>query len=366
MRSIFIRITCPLILALVLQACALSIDVASTPIPVQEQTAEAFLSDDAIIETPPDEPPAWLEGAYQGSLLLIFVQQGSRELVLLDLETAQETSVFEIPDNAFVTAAEMSPDGENIVITYAPAPPQGEFQAGHTGVYVLPADGSAEPRTILDGAAVEESYFFTTWSPDGQYIYYSHFMPSNVENDLSFKYTVERIAFPDGEAEVIVDDAFWPRLSPDGETLAYLTFSAVDNELYLADADGGKQRPAINDPEFTIVDAPVFSPDGSTLLFSAPSFSPNNETTPWLSSLLTPLKVHAHNVPSDWWQVSSEGGIPQRLTNIFTASLYADYSPDGEYIASVSAVGVFIMRADGSGLEFIVEGLAQGTLDWIP
>ena len=182
----------------------------------------------------------------------------------------------------------------------------------------------------------------------------------------AFKYTVERIAYPDGEAEVIVEDAFWPRLSPDGETLAYLTFSAVNNELYLADPDGENQRPAINDPEFTIVDAPVFSPDSSTLLFSAPSFAPANESDPVLDSVPGPLKVDAHNVPSDWWQVPAEGGTPQRVTNIFTASLYADYSPDGEYIASVSSVGVFIMRADGSGLEFIVEGLAQGTLDWIP
>ncbi|KAA3642961.1 MAG: hypothetical protein DWQ07_20780 [Chloroflexi bacterium] len=359
MKRFLTRIVQAAAVALLLQACVLSVDVSTTPVPVEGQIGE-------VPEEDRGELPAWLEQGYEGSLLLIFVQQGSREVILLDLETAEETTIFDIPDNAFVTAAEMSPDGETVLITYAPAPPQGEFQAGHTGVYVLPADGGGEPHMILDGSAVEESYFFTTWSPDGEYIYYSHFKPSDAETDEGFKYTVERIQFPYGDAEVLVEDAFWPRLSPDGEILAYLTFEAVNNELYLADADGVNQRPAIDDPEFAIVDAPVFSPDGSTLLFSAPSFAPDNETQPWLSQFFGVRKVLAHNVPSDWWQVPAEGGTPQRLTNIFTASLYADYSPDGEYIASVSAVGVFIMRADGSGLEFVVEGLAQGTLDWIP
>ena len=188
MKSFVARIGSALLFALLLGACSLSVDVSSTPLPVQQQTAEAALGGDANVDTATfDEPPAWLEQGYQGQLLLIFVQQGSREVVLLDLATAEETTVFEIPDNAFVTAAEMSPDGEALLITYAPPPPQGEFQAGHTGVYVLPLDGSSELQPILDGAAVEESYFFTTWSPDGEYIYYSHFKPSDVENDVSFQ-----------------------------------------------------------------------------------------------------------------------------------------------------------------------------------
>ena len=109
MKLIAIRIANALIVSLVLQACVLSVDVSSTPVPVQEQAPDVLLpeeSNDAV----PGEPPAWLEQGYPGRLLMIFVQQGSREVVLLDLATAEETTIFEIPDNAFVTAAEMSPE----------------------------------------------------------------------------------------------------------------------------------------------------------------------------------------------------------------------------------------------------------------
>ena len=84
--------------------------------------------------------------------------------------------LFNAPNNAFVSAAQVSPDGKWIVMAYAP-PEDPELQSVNTDLYVMPADGSAAPQVLLKRASSKEDFFNPVWSADGKYVYYSHLMP---------------------------------------------------------------------------------------------------------------------------------------------------------------------------------------------
>ena len=62
------------------------------------------------------------------------------------------------------------------------------------------------------------------------------------------------------------------------------------------------------------------------------------------------------------------GGTPTQLTQLAVAGLYGSLSPDGQYMASYSGNGIFVMKPDGTQLTTLVSdmgGLA-GTVNWMP
>jgi hypothetical protein len=179
----------------------------------------------------------------------------------------------------------------------------------------------------------------------------------------NFKYDLERVAYPGGQPQKLIDNAFWPRLSPDGSKLAYVSFvpSTNSNDLYIANADGSNSKLVMPAGAFFAVDAPLFSRDGQTILFSAvgePQLS-------WLDQLMGVQVAEAHTVPSDWWRVPAAGGNPEQLTHINDTGMYADFAPDGRHVAFVSVNGVFVMKLDGSNLTQLVDAVG-GTISWTP
>ena len=52
------------------------------------------------------------------------------------------------------------------------------------------------------------------------------------------------MAYPGGQPEKLIDNAFWPRLSPDGSKMAYVSFvpSTNSNDLYIANVDGSDAK----------------------------------------------------------------------------------------------------------------------------
>ena len=136
-------------------------------------------------------------------------------------------------------------------------------------------------------------------------------------------------------------DASQPALSPDGRTVVYtqwnswLTKPVNRQALYAVGFDGSHDR-RLTPWKLEAGDHPVFSPDGSTVLFR--SFEQHD------------------NVQSDFWTVKPDGSDLAQLTHYKAGTLVlsASYSPDGEWIAhATNGVGdnadVFVMRADGTG-----------------
>jgi Tol biopolymer transport system component len=175
--------------------------------------------------------------------------------------------------------------------------------------------------------------------------------------------------YPDGEPEKILDHAFWPRISPDSSKIVYVSLEPVSgvNELFLANADGTNAQ-VVNTgglQETGIMDAPFFTPDGQSIIFSAPdptrSYQPN-----WLDRLMGIQMAKAHGAPADWWIVQVTGGEPTRLTQIQASNLFARMSPDRQHLVSFSINGLFVMELDGSNLTSITPDPSGSTVDWLP
>ena len=297
-------------------------------------------------------------------IFMQFSAEGQAVLVY-ELSTGETRLLFQAPLNAWITGLAAIPESGELIMAYAPAPEEGQAQSGMTDLSALSLDGSGEPGTVLAHVGEERSYASPLWSERAAQLYYGYYQTLGE----SFTYGVERYVYPGGEKEPVVENAIWPRLSADGRQLVYVGFEPGigDTGLFTLDllAASAVPQPLLLPDDFPIVDAPLFSPEGEMIYFSAVSPDPPTSGTWW--DRLTGVQVaYAHDVPSDWWRMPVGGGEPERLTEIFETGLYADFSPDGEYFAFISSTGLYVMKPDGSGLQLLAEipGL-YGTLDWI-
>lgn len=340
-------------------------DLLVTPTPLAIWTpAPQPIGPISPIATPTSAKPLpWANLHLTGQLVFLNFGQTGQTLVKLDLVSGALTTIFQPPKGARLGEAAVSPDGTQIVMTYAPPPATGQTQSGYGGLYLMPTDGSNTPRPLLEKE--EESFSTPVWSPDGQYIYYSHFFNGAGYNTLN--YTVERVIYPDGQPEVLLENAFWPSLSPDGSKLAYLSFDpdTYTEMLKLADAAGTNPKLVMPADAFPIIDAHFFSPDGSRIIFSTPNKSAGVKPS-WLEQLLGIQIASAHGLPSDWWRVSVRGGQSERLTQISGSGLYGDFALDGKHIAFIDLNGVYIMNSDGTQILQLLTTMAYGMLQWQP
>jgi Tol biopolymer transport system component len=286
----------------------------------------------------------------------------------LDLTTGETKKVFTAPEDAWIYYSSVSPDGKQLIISYVA--PSASNPARNQALYRLPMDGSAPPQLLVKPPAESDQYIQAEWSPDGKYVYYVHYNYKAQSADQIYPiYEIYRMAYPDGQPEQIVQHAFWPRVSPDSSRLVYVSLDPISgaSDLWLANADGanaqvikldGAQSPSIKD-------APFFSPDGQTIIFSAPSptqsYQPN-----WLERLMGVQIVKAHSVPSDWWSVPLSGGAPTRLTQIQSTNLYANMAPDHHHLVSFDMDGLFVMELDGSNLTSLFPDPGGSTVNWLP
>ncbi len=306
------------------------------------------------------------------------VQNGSlfdMSIHALDLVTGKITTIFQAPDTAWIDFSGVSPDGKELVLAYLPPKISGAAPTnGQQALYTMRVDGSQPPQLLFAPPSSGDQYFQPVWSPDGKYIYFSHVdynAPPKVAGQHFAYYETDRIAYPGGQPEKLVDEAYWPRLSRDGARLAYVTLDPVDgtNKLFVANADGTGAYQVNLAGQYVppIIDAPVFTLDDKFILYSA--VTPTQSSNPsWLERLLGISVASAHTVPSDWWSVPIGGGTPAQLTHIAVAGLFASLSPDGKYIASYSGKGLFIMDQNGQGLSTVIGDLGglPGTVTWLP
>jgi Tol biopolymer transport system component len=292
----------------------------------------------------------------------------STSIQLLNLTNGEVSTIFRSPERAWIYYLTISPDAKQLIMSYIP-PSQGNASSSRA-LYLMPLDGITSPQLLFLPPTPEDHYVHVEWSPDGKYIYYAHYNNTiRAEDQLDPVYDIYRMGYPEGQPEKIADSAFWPRISSDSTKLVYVSIDPVSgrNELYTANADGSNSRRiAVSGswiPE--VIDAPIFSPDGQSILFSAPpplqAYQPN-----WFEKLMGVQVANAHSVPSDWWSVPVTGGAPTRLTQIQTINLFASISPDKKYVASLGGEGVFVMDLDGSNLtQLLLDPGVSGTVSWI-
>lgn len=298
-----------------------------------------------------------------GKLYYPAIVRDQQQLLSLDIGSGEEEIVFVVPELGWLSSAAVSPDGQQIVLSYSAPPEIDQVQTGFTDLYLMPADGSEEPTPFVLRDDPSEAFFNVSW-PQDDTIYYAHVAQSVDDSGfVTYDSQIERIA-PDGtNREILASGASWPRPANDGSALAYIN---NDLELILAEADGSNSELILDSDEFQAIDSPLFSPSLDQICFSAVNPLPQSVFSIW-DRVMGVAAVEAHSVPSDWWCLYLNGSdMMIQLTTLNAIGLYGDFNQAGTHMAFIATDGIYTMRSDGNDLQKIKDIAAFGSVDWVP
>ncbi len=214
-------------------------------------------------------------------------------------------------------------------------PPQVAFKQfpGGKQAIVRVDQGGSNPVELTAGKAIPSEFGAFSWSSDGAQLVYAS---SGVAGGDLWAVDANGTAATRLTADSGNDDPAW---SPKGTKIAYVhtvcvaspngTFD-LQEDIWLVDADGKNQRRLTADAGEK--GPPSWSPDGSKLLFWRLSPSPALKTELFVVNAAT-------------------GAVVLRTTDRGGA-----WSPDGSRIAVLSASGIDVVSADGSGRRTVAGG----------
>jgi Tol biopolymer transport system component len=361
------------ILMLFLASCT-SITVTQPANVGSSPTGQAGLPGSLALQVTPPGGPAqansipvnWRALSLNGQLIMILPTANGTNIAKLDLVSGAIKTLFQAPQQALLNTALASPDGKQILLVYAP-PVSSANQQTYTSLYLMPADGSGAPKPIFPSPSSTDAFFAPAWAPDGNSIYTSHFIQGTGDENSPNQFAIERVTL-DGKMSRVLGNAEWPRISPDGTKLSFVsaTPDTTNNELYMANIDGSQPIPVLQPAAYPAVDDHFFTPDGKSIIFSAVNNYQAVPTPTVLDRLFGIQIASAHTIPSDWYRVSISGGQVDRLTNLNDTGMYATVSPDKNWMAFISQTGLYVIRIDGTGLTQLSDLVATGTVDWVP
>jgi Tol biopolymer transport system component len=155
------------------------------------------------------------------------------------------------PPGRINTHAEWSPDGTKIAYSHS--------THGSSDIYFMNSDGTGKTQ-LTDSKTFE---FGTTWSPDGSEIVFSRYRLKLEDYDLL------AVDLQGVEREIAGTEDLneqFPRYSPDGTMLSFLSCQGTTCSIEVMNADGSDRRTIVdNGVEGPI---PVWSPDSTRLAYS--------------------------------------------------------------------------------------------------
>ncbi len=263
-------------------------------------------------------------------------------IFVVNADGTGERQVTRPPADTIDDQPDWSPDGRRIA--FERCGPKG------CSVWIVGADGS-EPRKAAVRCRLKPICDVTSasWLPNGTKLVVAVVQGRDREHggiNQAERMSIDVFDPRNGEQRTIIKrpnftgDTAQPSLSPDGRTVVYkranswLTKPVNEQALYAVGFDGSHNR-RLTPWKLEAGDHPVWTPDGSTILFRS-------------------LEQH-ENEQADFWTVRPDGSELAQLTHYKPGTLVrsASYSPDGKWIVHATngvdgKADVFIMRADGT------------------
>jgi len=286
------------------------------------------------------------------------------------------TILHTFPQGSFAASLAASPDGRMLAYTlFSPPRDLREASPGNE-LYVAEADGQS-PRRLLASGSPQSSVADPVWAADGSALYFTY-QENRFEGNryLETISEIQRVRLDGSGRESVVAGAFSPAVSPDGESLVYLStprdasVAGAAAQLWVRPIAGGAARQMLQ-PGFAALLAPRFRPDGQGVAFAAVGgLALRWQDLPWFVRLprwFGPRVAEAaHGVPWDLWSVNVDGSGLRRLTEVGEDSPVPAWSPDGRWIAFTGEFGLYLVDAEGGEVRRVSDRLVAPGLAWLP
>lgn len=283
------------------------------------------------------------------------VWSNGNTIMSMDPATGQRKTLATLPANRYFASPALSPDGRSFAAaTFQVNPP-----VAGADLYVVSRDGT-EVKPLVSFQDAGGSLGYPSWSPDGAFIYATVNASASPEGS-----TIVRVPAGGGPLQKLVQGGNYPIISPDGKTLVFTktNVAAGTGELWRANPDGTDAKP-IPGALFAGVLKPVFSPDGTTLGFSADADPLQASTSSKRLPLFGPGVALAHGVPWDAWTIPVSGGTPERRSSIREDQPVLAWSPDGQWLGMNGEVGLYLIRLSDGHIYRIADHVGTG-LAWL-
>jgi Tol biopolymer transport system component len=184
------------------------------------------------------------------------------EMAVADIDGSDARSL-QVPEGLNGYAPHWSPDGTKIVYQLRNGASDG-LDLGNLFVQDL-TSGQTTQLTDLDLSTAAWWFMSPRFSPDGRnVIFHLARDPSSTT-----KFDVWSVPVTGGEPTLMLRNALFPMVLPDGEGIAFVTPSGVDltgDRISITTADGRGSRRTLVDAEVAI-EVPTMSPDGSRIAY---------------------------------------------------------------------------------------------------
>jgi Tol biopolymer transport system component len=184
------------------------------------------------------------------------------EMAVADIDGSDARSL-RVPEGLNGYAPHWSPDGTKIVYQLRNGASDG-LDVGNLFVQDL-SSGQTTQLTDLELSTAGWWFMSPRFSPDGRdVIFHLARDPSSTT-----KFDVWSVPVTGGEPTLVLRNAFFPMVLPDGEGIAFVTPSGVDltgDRIAITTADGRGSRRTLVEANVAIED-PTMSPDGSRIAY---------------------------------------------------------------------------------------------------